>query len=277
MRIVNLVENTPGVPGCEYEHGLSFYIETKKHRLLVDSGATDIFLRNAGILGIDLRTVDTVILSHGHYDHAGGILAFSRVNPNARIYLKESAGGDYYHLKKEGEKYIGIDKEILKLKQCIFVRGDLEIDDELFLYTDVSGSRYPAEGNLLLKKKEAEGFVQDTFDHEQYLVVTQEGKRILLSGCAHNGILNILDKYKEIFRSDPDIVISGFHLMKEGEYSKEERMTVQRIAQELSKMDTVFYTGHCTGEKACDIMKGIMGEKLQIIHSGAAILCGFSD
>lgn len=272
MRIVNLVENTPGVLGCGYEHGLSFYIETKKHRLLVDSGATEVFLRNAEILGIDLRAVDAMILSHGHYDHAGGILAFSRVNPDAKIYLKDSAGEDYYHLKKDEEKYIGIDKGILKLKQCVFVQGDLEIDDELFLYTDVSGSRYPAKGNLLLKKKTEEGFLQDTFDHEQCLVIVQEGKRILLSGCAHNGILNILDRYKELFYSDPDIVISGFHLMKEGEYVGEEILNIQEIAHELAKMDTVFYTGHCTGERACGIMKEIMGEKLQIIHSGAVIM-----
>lgn len=122
MKIVNLVENTPGIPGCGYEHGLSFYIETKKHRLLADSGATDIFLRNAKMLGIELAKVDTMFLSHGHYDHAGGILAFSRVNPDAKIYLKASAGGDYYHLKNDGEKYIGIDKEILKLGQCVFVQ-----------------------------------------------------------------------------------------------------------------------------------------------------------
>lgn len=273
MRIVNLIENTPGIPGCEYEHGLSFYIETKKHRLLVDSGATDLFLHNAGILGIEPRSVDLMILSHGHYDHAGGILAFSRVNPDARIYMKASAGKDYYHLKKNGEeKYIGIDKEILKLEQCVFVQGDLEIDEELFLYTDVPKERYPAKGNLALKKKTAGDFVQDTFDHEQCLVITQEGRRILLSGCAHNGILNILDRYRGIFHSEPDMVLSGFHLMKEGEYSPEEIQNIRDIARELSEMDTVFYTGHCTGGEACGIMKEIMGEKLQIMHSGMTIL-----
>ncbi len=272
MRIVNLVENTPGVPGCGYEHGLSFYIETKKHKILADSGATDIFLHNAETLGIDLTAVDIMFLSHGHYDHGGGILAFSEVNRDARIYLKASAGEDYYHLKKGEEKYIGIDKEILKLEQCVFVQGDLEIDDELFLYTDVSGARYPAAGNQKLKKRTAAGFVQDAFDHEQCLVITQDGKRILLSGCAHNGILNILDRYKEIYHSDPDMVISGFHLMKEGEYSPEDVLNIRDIAHELAGMDTVFYTGHCTGEEACGMMKEIMGEKLRVIHSGVTIL-----
>ena len=272
MRIVNLIENTQGVPGCGYEHGLSFYIETRKHRLLVDSGATDQFLHNAGILGIDLRAVDTMILSHGPYDHAGGILAFSGMNPDAEIYLRSSAGGEYYHLKADGEKYIGIDKEILKLEQCVFVQGDLEIDDELFLYTDVQGTRYPAKGNRLLVRREEGEFVQDTFDHEQCLVISQDGKRILLSGCAHAGILNILDRYREIFHSEPDMVISGFHLMKEGAYTQEEILNIRNIAHELAELDTVFYTGHCTGEEACSIMKEIMGEKLRVLHSGMTIL-----
>ena len=123
-----------------------------------------------------------------------------------------------------------------------------------------------------MKKKAAEGFVQDAFDHEQCLVITQDGKRILLSGCAHNGILNILDRYKEIFHSDPDMVISGFHMMKEEEYSSEDVLNIQNIAHELVKMNTVFYTGHCTGEEACGMMKEFMGEKLQVIHSGDTIL-----
>ena len=272
MKLIVLMEDTCGSPQCEYEHGLSIYIETQNHKILMDSGASEKTIRNAQRLGVDLSQVDTAVLSHGHYDHGGGILAFSEVNRDARIYLKASAGEDYYHLKKGEEKYIGIDKEILKLEQCVFVQGDLEIDDELFLYTDVSGARYPAAGNKKLKKRAAEGFVQDAFDHEQCLVITQDGKRILLSGCAHNGILNILDRYKEIFHSDPDMVISGFHLMKEGEYSPEDVLNIRDIAHELAGMDTVFYTGHCTGEEACGMMKEIMGEKLRVIHSGVTIL-----
>ena len=79
MKIVNLIENTEGCSGCASEHGLSFYIETVKHKLLVDTGATDTFIRNAEILGVDLAAVDTVILSHGHYDHGGGLPAFVKI------------------------------------------------------------------------------------------------------------------------------------------------------------------------------------------------------
>lgn len=272
MKIINLIENTPGIPNCGYEHGLSFYIETKNHKLLLDSGATDLFLHNAKILDIDLTKVDTMILSHGHYDHGGGIPAFLRINPDAHIYMKDSCREDYYHLKSDGVKYIGIDKSILEQKQCIQVHGDLEIDDELFLFTDITPRRYPAKGNLVLKKRVSGEYIQDTFCHEQSLVITQEGQRILLSGCAHSGILNILDRYIEIFHSEPDMVISGFHMMQEEPYSKEEVENIRQIACYLAKMNTIFYTGHCTGMAAFDIMKEIMGDKLRLIHSGETIL-----
>ncbi|MFR0986450.1 MAG: MBL fold metallo-hydrolase [Frisingicoccus sp.] len=90
MKIVNLIENTEGCSGCASEHGLSFYIETK-HKLLVDTGATDAFVRNAKMLGVDLKAVDTVILSHGHYDHGGGLPAFIKINSKAKIYIRTAA------------------------------------------------------------------------------------------------------------------------------------------------------------------------------------------
>ena len=92
MRIINLMEDTPGVTGLYYEHGLSFYIETEKHKILLDTGASSAFIENARHLGIDLKKVDVVVLSHGHYDHAGGILAFAKLNSTAKIYMQRTAG-----------------------------------------------------------------------------------------------------------------------------------------------------------------------------------------
>ena len=272
MKIINLMEDTAGCSGCLHEHGLSFYIETKKHRLLSDTGATGAFLDNAGRLGVDLKTVDTVILSNGHYDHTGGVLAFAEKNPKARIYLHTLADGDYYNLYHEPPKYIGIDRRILALPQLVRVNGDMEIDGELSLFSGICGARLLSGVNQYLKQKKEGAYVQDTFAHEQCLVITQDDGRTLLSGCAHNGIVNILDRYYAVYGSYPDRVISGFHLMQKTEYTKEDIRIIEETAQELSKMDTVFYTGHCTGQAAFDIMKEIMGEKLFPIHSGARLL-----
>ena len=138
MKILNLIENTEGRSGCLFAHGLSFYVETKKHKLLLDLGPSEETIQNAGALGIDLSAVDTVVLSHGHYDHSGGILPFTKVNDKALIYMQESAVKDYY--ADDGEealerfRYIGIDKDIAKLPQVRFINGDTVIDDELELF-----------------------------------------------------------------------------------------------------------------------------------------------
>ena len=94
LRIINLVENEPGFSGCEAAHGLSFYVETKNHKLLFDTSPSEVILRNAEKLGVDLSAIDTVILSHGHYDHSGGILPFVDLNSKAKIYMQHNAGRD---------------------------------------------------------------------------------------------------------------------------------------------------------------------------------------
>ena len=126
MKVITLVENTCGAENCIAEHGLSIYIETEKHKLLLDTGQTDAVVKNAEVLGIDLTAVDTVILSHGHYDHSGGILPFAEENPEARIIMQKSAAEPHYN----GERYIGIDTDILKLPNIQLIGGDMELDDE---------------------------------------------------------------------------------------------------------------------------------------------------
>ena len=268
MKIVTLVENTCGREGCIAEHGLSVYIETQKHKLLLDAGQTDAVVKNAETLGIDLLAVDTVILSHGHYDHSGGIMPFAQINPNARIIMQSKAAEPHYN----GERYIGIDTAILGLPNVRLIDGDVWLDDELFLFSGITGRRCYPQGNRKLTRIENGEKVPDDFAHEQCLVIKQDGKSLLLSGCSHNGILNILDRYKEIFGSDPDCVITGFHMMKkDGEHTEEEKAVIIETARELSQTDTVFYSGHCTGIPAFELMKTVMGDKLIALHSGEEI------
>jgi 7,8-dihydropterin-6-yl-methyl-4-(beta-D-ribofuranosyl)aminobenzene 5'-phosphate synthase len=273
MRIVNLIENTEGSAGCAIAHGLSFYVETTRHKLLVDLGPSEETLKNAEKLGIDLTQVDTVILSHGHYDHSGGIMAFSKINPDAVIYMQESARDDYY--ADDGEsadrkryRYIGIDGDIMSLSQVKTIQGDHQIDDELELFTVKERTYYLPFTNKSLLVKENGDYVQDDFRHEHYLVISDDDKKILISGCAHNGILSILDAYNEKYSSYPDTVISGFHLMKKTKYTDEELHEVVDIGRKLKKYPTMFYTCHCTGESAYKMMKLSMGEQLQYVHSG---------
>ncbi|MBE5954416.1 MAG: MBL fold metallo-hydrolase [Lachnospiraceae bacterium] len=272
MKIICLMENTAQADNILSEHGFSLYVETENHKLLIDAGQSPSFAENAKTLGVDLSKVDMAMLSHGHYDHSGGLMRFAQINNIAPIYMQVNAGGEYYHTNDTLEKYIGIDKEILKLPQVKLVDGNMRIDQEISMFAGVKGRKYFPSGNSELTRKLSDGtFVQDDFSHEQYVVVEEDGKKVLISGCAHNGILNILDEFKKLYGCEPDMVISGFHLMKKTGYSGEDVENIKSIAEELVTMDTTFYTGHCTGVPAFDIMKEIMGDKLHYIHSGDEI------
>lgn len=271
MRIVNLMENTKGKEDCLFEHGLSFYIEAADCRLLVDTGATAGFITNAGRLSVDLGQVDYLVLSHGHYDHAGGILSFADRYPTVPIIMQKHAMYEYYHKTETEERYIGIDSHIKELKSIRIIDGDYQITDGIFIFTKVMGRRLWPKGNQALKVKRENQFYQDEFSHEQYLVVEENGKRILVSGCAHNGILNILDKFREIYEADPDVVVSGFHMQKKSGYTGEDLEIIKKTGMELKNYKTEFYTGHCTGEVPYEILKGVMGEKLHYVHSGDEI------
>lgn len=262
MKFITLMEDNLCGPGLVAEHGLSLYIETQKHKLLVDTGQSEKTWENAKAKGVDISQVDTVILSHGHYDHSGGLMSFVAKNPNAVIYMRDNAGGEYYSYKQGKEKYIGIDKDILKLPNVHFVSGNMEIDEELSLYTNVEPQRLWPKGNMRLHEKKNEEFVQDVFSHEQYLVIKYEdAKYALISGCAHKGLLNILDTFQELYGTHPSIVISGFHMIQ-SEYAESDLEEIKNVAKEIAKMDTCFYTGHCTGDVAYGILKEYMGEKL---------------
>ena len=169
MRIVTLMENTCGRPDCRCEHGLSLYIETERHRLLADTGASPAFMENADILGVTLTDVDTVVISHGHYDHAGGLMTFAARNPDAQIYMQRLAGEDYFH----GERYIGIDKRLITLPQVHLIDGNLQIDEELSLFSGITGRRCFPQSNLALSRRTEDGSGQDSFAHEQCLVIRQ--------------------------------------------------------------------------------------------------------
>ena len=267
MKSVCLIENTKAAPEFEREHGLSLYIETEKHKLLFDTGQSDGLSRNAKRLGIDLQTVDTAVISHGHYDHADGLPAFRKINQNAVIYMQKDAFLPRYH----EESYIGVAPEIRGLSKIDLIDGDTQIDDELFIFGSVTGRRCYPQGNDELTVEIGGNRIKDDFHHEIYLVITQEDKRILVSGCAHNGILNIMDRFRMIYGVNPDVVITGFHMIQSGEYTEEDTKRIYQTAEELAEMETLFFSGHCTGKPAFEMMKSVMGDQLVALHSGQAL------
>lgn len=270
MRIIALVENIASRPDCEPAHGLALWVETDSRRLLLDAGPSDVLVRNALAMGVDIAQADLLAVSHGHYDHAGGVLSFAALCPNAPIYLRRTAADAFFSGSGEDGTlhYIGVDPAVRRLSQLRRVDGTLEIGEDLVLFGDVTGRKAWPESNLKLFRKDGERYVQDSFDHEQCLVIRESGLTVLLSGCAHNGIINILDRYSELWGDYPDVVISGFHMKKSLPHTPDEEETIRATARALCALPCRFYTCHCTGLPAYGLMKEIMGPRLAYLHCG---------
>ena len=273
MKIITLLENGACDAALGSAHGLSLYIETPKHKILFDMGPDEQFLSNAEKLGVDLREVDLAILSHGHYDHGGGLEAFCKRNPTAKIYLRKGAFGEYVALEEdESLRYIGLDPALQKYAdRLVFTDESLRLDEELRLFSDVPDTYGALSASGKLKERQGENLLQDRFLHEQDLLIAAEGKTVLVSGCSHRGIVNILRSARALASGEIDDMIGGFHLfqLKEGDPAADK--LIEMIGTALLAGETVYYTGHCTGDYAYEKLKSILGGRLHRVMGGTVL------
>ena len=256
MRIWTLIENTTCREDLRAEHGLSLYIETGDLRILFDAGQSDGFFENAKALGIDLSQVDFAVLSHGHYDHGGGLAKFLEINSTAPVYVNHQAFGPHYN---GTEKYIGLDPALKESTRIHMVAEDCTIREGITLHL-CREKNWQVEPFGLTRLEDGV-FLPEDFRHEQYLMIEEDGKRILFSGCSHRGIVSIAKHFR------PDVLIGGFH------YSKldPDSPYLAEAAEILKDTGCMFYTGHCTGVKQFEAMKTILGEQLAYAATGSYI------
>ena len=254
MRITALTEDTSEY-NLPVEHGLSLYIETDKLKILFDTGQSDLFAKNAEKLGINLRSVDIAVISHGHYDHGGGLEKFLSINSKAPVYMSRYAFEEHYN----GGRYIGLDKSLENSDRIIFTEGVTIISEGLTLFDLGSTKKFPSPGSIGLYMIKDGKAVPDDFRHEHYLLIEENGKRAFFSGCSHKGIINIESRLK------PDVLIGGFHFS-----SLPLNNTLASYAQKLNLYNTIYYTCHCTGEKQYLFMKRYM-KRLNYISTGKTI------
>lgn len=257
MRIVTLVENTACRDSLRAEHGLSLYIETEKHRILFDAGQSPAFADNGRELGVDLAKVDLAVLSHGHYDHGGGLPRFLQINDTAPVWVSPYAFEDHYNAM---EKDIGLPAALRDSDRIRFAREGQQIAPGLTLYSAIDCPYGIRPFGLTVR--EGKNLVPENFRHEQYLLIEEAGKRILISGCSHRGILNIMHTFR------PDVLVGGFHFMKMAPDGPE----LEQAAAALKRYPAVYYTGHCTGEAQYEALKTVMGRQLHRLSAGCEIL-----
>ena len=186
MKVTVLVDNLRNGP-LKGEWGLSFLIEYEKWKILLDTGASGLFARNARRLGIDLGEVDHAVLSHAHNDHSDGMSAFFRENDHASLYIREKAEEDCYSQKWLRKKYIGIKRGELKRYQDRIVRvaGDYELEEGIYLIPHKAAQLERAGLRAGMYRRTGRHWRPDDFSHEQSLVFETQKGLVIFNSCSH--------------------------------------------------------------------------------------------
>jgi 7,8-dihydropterin-6-yl-methyl-4-(beta-D-ribofuranosyl)aminobenzene 5'-phosphate synthase len=248
LNIIVLVENSVHRGGLRAEHGLSWLLGVGSHRVLFDTGQTDLFLENASALGCPLDGLDAIVLSHGHYDHTGGLASACQESPGARVFLHPdalqpkftaSAGGSSRFVGMPDASRRALAKETGRI---ILESGCRELVPGLFVtgaipretgFEDVGG-RFFLDPNL----HEPDPLADD----QAVFVPTREGTVVVL-GCAHAGIINTL-RHIQRLTGDTRIraVLGGTHLVNASE------ARLDATIRALATMDIpLLVPAHCTG------------------------------
>jgi len=250
--VTTLVENSVAQSGKSLlgEHGLSFYIEAGERRILFDTGQNLAISHNARVLGVDLNRIDTVVLSHGHYDHSGGLQSMLACSPGFTLHAHPDVFGPKFKQKKDHYKYIGIPVEkeeitaggvVLRLdKNPVAIAPGLMTTGEIPRANDFEA----VESGFFLKA--GNGVVADTLADDQALILDTDKGVVVLLGCSHRGVINTLNHVTELTgRNQIHALMGGLHLASASD-AKLEKIIDHLRGFGLEKM----VVGHCTGPRA---------------------------
>ena len=275
LKISVLVDNYVTIPGLKAEHGLSILIETGLHKILFDCGQSSLLIENAKKLNLGLMDLDKIVLSHGHYDHTGGLASLLEyIGKEIEIYAHTDIFDKKYSRKgNEKPKYIGIPEsksfyEKLGAK-FILTKNPLEICKDVLLTGEITTriKDFETTENYFYKEVEKELVKDEILDDISVLINTKEGM-VLITGCAHRGLINIIEHIKATIGKDKfRYIIGGFHLSgKSNDYILN---TINRLKEyDISNIAPA----HCTGRsEACRLMDSF-GSKCNMAKTGLEII-----
>ncbi|BDU50356.1 MBL fold metallo-hydrolase [Haliovirga abyssi] len=272
MEVTVLMENLVYKQGLKSEHGLSFLLKSDDLKIIFDTGQTGDFICNAIALGENLKNVDYVVLSHGHYDHTGGLKRFLDINKTAKIIMKKEALEEKYSnstgkIRPIGfelkDSYMNYDNEFIFVDGFYDINKNIRVIGDIKKYTDYEDD----EKKLFIKKDEE--FIKDSFKDELFLVEKNDNnKKIdIITGCSHNGIINIIKTAKYNFEDYKiNSVIGGTHL--KGKSSDRIEKTIKALEKlEINKIGV----NHCTGIDSYTILKSKLGDNIFYAYTGLKI------
>ena len=232
--ITTLIENMPDEEGkLVAEHGLSLHIEFDGKRILFDTGQTGDFVKNATDLGINLDSLDDIIISHGHYDHSGGVMTLlSEMQHTVPFYVGEGFfAPKYKHLSDGTYRYNGnpfTEQELAARKVDLHVVTEdvTELTEKILLFKNFPGVSGFEKRNEKFVLPDGAGYTVDAFQEEIALGLRTSKGLVLIVGCSHVGICNILLAVSERVKDPIYAVLGGTHLMEADEERLQKTMEV---------------------------------------------------
>jgi 7,8-dihydropterin-6-yl-methyl-4-(beta-D-ribofuranosyl)aminobenzene 5'-phosphate synthase len=225
-------------------------------------------------MGIDLSQVDYLIISHGHFDHGGGLKHFIKINKKAKIFMHIYAAHKFYTKIFESIPYsVGLDQKILAQNSRIyFIEEDTQINDKIILLEGFSEVFPQPEAKKALLEKTKNRFISDKFNHELVMLLIENEEIVLFSGCSHSGIINIIDEVK-LFSKNMRIkaTFGGFHINNPISKKNESPEYTDKLTEALGETDPAFYSGHCTGENNFRYIMGWICRRIQKMNAGEVI------
>lgn len=278
LRIQVVVDNLvrSDSEGLATEAGLSYWIEYGEQSFLFDTGEGDAIKINIPLLQRKLNQIDGIILSHGHHDHLGGMdWVLEQMERDVPVYAKASVTDPIWSERITGMAYAGVKPELIAPIQAQLkaIEEVEEIAPDFFLIPKAS-ERYPKPASSkFLYEGEEDQLRPDSFSHECFLVIRRSEGLIVVSGCSHQGIANMVERAKELFPSLPVLsVIGGFHLQGRKPDFEEKPEAIDAVAQYLKKYVTgTIYTGHCTSVPGFERLKMKLDEQVQYFYTGEVL------
>lgn len=265
MKITCLIDNVAR-DGLACAHGLSLWVEACSRRFLFDLGPDASYIENAKRLGIDVSSADFAIISHAHDDHGGGLAAFLELCPAAPVYLRSCGFEPRWSRPQPGvKKAIGLEPRLAGSGRIVYTGAEYKISNGLTLFSEVRGRELFSSANRVLYGPDGE--TPDDFAHEQNLLIEEGGRRVLIDGCAHCGIVNILSRCAEICPEPPQEVIGGFHLMIPATGETDDALT-EALAERLASTPTRYHTCHCTGLRSYERLRERLGAQISYLAAG---------
>lgn len=264
MRLKVLVDNYTYIDEYYFgEPGVSYYIEDQGQAILFDVGYSDLFLKNAKAMKIDLSQVSSIVLSHGHNDHTGGLKHFFKQD-------REKAVAIITHPHTFNQKTFAGEKisapftknEMKKLSDLVLTKKPLKLTKNITFLGQIPRV-FPFENNQPLGLEKSKGKWQDDYLLDDSALVYQGSDGIfIITGCSHSGICNIIEYAKKI-TNDPRVIglIGGFHL-----FDVNQRLD-QTIDYFIDNKITELYPCHCTSF----FVKAAIHQKIPIHEVGVGM------